>query len=96
MKGGPVYPGGGTMSWWTVKNVYKWSADNSAELAKGWIVQAATIAELADKIKKDPKKLEATVQSSTTNSAPPGWIRSLPGQRRNCCPSAQVRSMRWK
>ena len=62
MKAGPVYAGGGTMSWWTVKNVYKWSADNSAELAKGWIVQAATIAELAAKIKKDPKILEATIK----------------------------------
>lgn len=62
MKGGPIYSGGGTMSWWTVKNVYKWSADNSAELAKGWIVKADTIAELAAKIKKDPKALEATIK----------------------------------
>ena len=62
MKAGPIYPGGGTMSWWTVKNVYKWSADNSAELAKGWIVQADTLTDLAAKIKKDPKMLEATVK----------------------------------
>jgi succinate dehydrogenase/fumarate reductase flavoprotein subunit len=62
MKAGPIYPGGGTMSWWTVKNVYKWSADNSAELAKGWIVQADTITDLAAKIKKDPKMLEASVK----------------------------------
>jgi len=55
-------PDTGTMSWWTVKKVYSWSKDNSKELAKGWIVQADTIAELARKINKDPGKLEATLK----------------------------------
>jgi succinate dehydrogenase/fumarate reductase flavoprotein subunit len=62
MKSGPIYPDTGTMSWWTVKKVYSWSKDNSKELAKGWIVQADTIAELARKINKDPGKLEATLK----------------------------------
>lgn len=40
---------------------YKWSKDNSAEVAKGWIVKADTIRDLAAKIKKDPDALEKTV-----------------------------------
>jgi hypothetical protein len=40
---------------------YKWSADNSEEVKKGWIVSANTIAELAQKIKIDPKVLAETV-----------------------------------
>ena len=62
MKAGPIYTDSGTMAWWTVKKAGTWSKDNQAELAKGWIVQANTIAELAAKIKKDPKKLEETVK----------------------------------
>ncbi len=38
-----------------------WSEDNSAELAKGWIKKAHTIAGLADKIGLEPKILEDTV-----------------------------------
>jgi len=49
------------MGWNRIKGVYQWSADNSVELAKGWIKKADTIRELAAKIGKDPDKLEATV-----------------------------------
>ena len=40
---------------------YKWSADNTAEIEKGWIVKADTLAELAGKIKIKPEALEKTL-----------------------------------
>ncbi|MDD4859049.1 MAG: FAD-binding protein [Dehalococcoidales bacterium] len=43
-------------------NLYKWSLDNSAEIAKGWIIQAKNPAELAKKIPTmDPATIEATI-----------------------------------
>ncbi len=50
-------------------NVYTWSKDNSAELAKGWIKKANSIAELAQIIKLDPKVLQETVYRWNMNSA---------------------------
>ena len=46
----------------TCRNPYAWSADNSVELEKGWIVKADTIEELAEKIGKDPAALKAEVE----------------------------------
>jgi predicted oxidoreductase len=40
---------------------YDWSADNGAELAKGWIKQAETITALAQTIGLSPAVLEETV-----------------------------------
>ena len=40
---------------------YKWSADSSVELEKGWILKGDTIRELAAKMGKDPDTLEKTV-----------------------------------
>lgn len=40
---------------------YEWSADNSAELEKGWIIQADTIEELAEKMGVDAAALTKTV-----------------------------------
>ena len=41
---------------------YKWSAHNSAEIEKGWIIQGGTAGELADKLKiKPPEVLEQTL-----------------------------------
>ncbi len=40
---------------------FKGSADNSAELANGWIARADTIKELAAQIGRDPDELQATV-----------------------------------
>jgi succinate dehydrogenase/fumarate reductase flavoprotein subunit len=40
---------------------YKWSADNSAEVAKGWIKQGKTIGELAKQISVDEAVLEKTI-----------------------------------
>jgi succinate dehydrogenase/fumarate reductase flavoprotein subunit len=41
---------------------YEWSADNSAEIEKGWIFKADTPAELAEKIDVDPAALETTIE----------------------------------
>jgi succinate dehydrogenase/fumarate reductase flavoprotein subunit len=49
------------LGWNLIKGVYIWSADNSIELAKGWIKKANTIKELAALIGKDPTVLDATV-----------------------------------
>jgi len=43
------------------RDLYSWSLDNSAEIAKGWILQGKTIAELASRISTDPKALEETI-----------------------------------
>ena len=37
------------------RDLYSWSLDNSAEVAKGWIRQGNTAAELASRISVDPK-----------------------------------------
>ncbi len=49
------------MAWPISAYNYEWSADNSVELEKGWIVKADTIEELAEKIGRDPATLRATV-----------------------------------
>ncbi|MFC1533496.1 FAD-binding protein [Thermodesulfobacteriota bacterium] len=41
---------------------YKWSSDNSKEIANGWITKAETIGELSKKISIDEVSLEDTVQ----------------------------------
>jgi succinate dehydrogenase/fumarate reductase flavoprotein subunit len=66
---GPLYPpsivlfGVDTVPYYYGSTVegYRWSLDNSVELAKGWIVKADTIRDLAAKIGKDPTALENTV-----------------------------------
>jgi hypothetical protein len=50
------------ISWNVVVENYSWSKDNSAEIEKGWITKAKTIADLAQRIGRDPKVLEATVR----------------------------------
>lgn len=50
------------MTWNAVVHNYDWSEDNSAELDKGWIVKADSIAQLATMIERDPAVVEATVQ----------------------------------
>ena len=44
------------------RTLYKWSPDNSAEIAKGWIIQAKSIAELANRISVDGVNLENTIE----------------------------------
>lgn len=49
------------MSWATVVDGYEWSEDNSAEIAKGWVLRADTIEELAAKMGRDPLAVRRTV-----------------------------------
>ena len=46
---------------------YKWSADNSEEIKKGWILKADTLSELADKLKIKAETLEGTLQRWNTD-----------------------------
>jgi succinate dehydrogenase/fumarate reductase flavoprotein subunit len=49
-KGPVVYRPGTTFTWFNAHSGYKWSADNSAEVAKGWILSAPDLAGLASKM----------------------------------------------
>ena len=40
---------------------YRWSKDNGAEIKKGWIIQASTLADLAGKLRMEAAILEETV-----------------------------------
>ncbi|BBF23211.1 hypothetical protein SUTMEG_11020 [Sutterella megalosphaeroides] len=60
-KAGPI-SGGATSGYALNRESYKWSTDNSAEIESGVIVKAATIRELAEKIKVPADTLEATVK----------------------------------
>ncbi|WP_164730397.1 FAD-dependent oxidoreductase [Pelagibacterium montanilacus] len=42
--------------------VYGWSADNSEEISKGWVLEATSLAELADKMGVDAASLEQSVE----------------------------------
>lgn len=43
------------------RDKYQWSEDNSVEIAKGWIVRAQTIRELARRLSMDESTLEDTI-----------------------------------
>ena len=58
---GPLYDKHPSHGWTQIVERYEWSADNSAELAKGWIKAADSLASLASVIGLDPKALEDTV-----------------------------------
>lgn len=63
-RAGPVCNTNQNMGWSSiVAKEYSWSKDNSAEVAKGWIIKADTINELAGKIKVDPAALAKTVNT---------------------------------
>jgi succinate dehydrogenase/fumarate reductase flavoprotein subunit len=51
------------MTWSAVvtRSEYTWSADNTAEIASGWIIKGDTIAELATKINLAPEALQQTI-----------------------------------
>jgi len=44
------------------RKLYKWSKDNSEEIAKGWIIKADSVDELAKRISLDPGRLEETLK----------------------------------
>ncbi|MEI7712978.1 MAG: FAD-binding protein [Rhodospirillales bacterium] len=58
---GPLYDSHPSHGWTQIVEKYEWSADNSKELAQGWIVEADSIGALATKIGLDPATLEATI-----------------------------------
>lgn len=58
---GPLHDNNLYHGWNSILNVYHWSDDNKAELAKGWIIGADTVAGLARKIGLDPVAVDGTV-----------------------------------
>lgn len=56
-KGPIIMPG--TTGW--NRDLYQWSEDNSAEIAKGWIIRTKTVRELADHLSLDAVTLEDTL-----------------------------------
>jgi len=67
----------GTSSWFVDYSGYKWSSDNSAEVASGWILSANSITALAAAIAADPDnggkmtgaQLQATLTAYNTDAA---------------------------
>src|ERR1700730_2225098 len=51
---GPLYDGHPSHGWTQIVERYEWSEDNSAELAKGWIKAADSLASLALKVGLNP------------------------------------------
>ena len=51
------------IQWSHVHDWYTWSDDNQAEVERGWIVEADTLEELAEKLGIDPAGLQATVDA---------------------------------
>jgi succinate dehydrogenase/fumarate reductase flavoprotein subunit len=58
---GPLYDATPSHGWTQIVERYEWSADNSVELAKGWVKRADTLAELAAAVGLDGAALESTV-----------------------------------
>jgi len=58
---GPLYDKKPVMGWCRIIERYDWSEDNAAELERGWIKRAGTVADLARAIGLDPAALEASV-----------------------------------
>jgi len=58
---GPLYDKHPSHGWTQIIERYDWSPDNSAELAKGWINRADSIAELASLLRLEPAALADTV-----------------------------------
>ena len=48
-------------------NIYQWSSDNSKEVAKGWILKARSINELARKMSVNPEVLQTTLTKYNTD-----------------------------
>lgn len=66
---GPLYDKHPSHGWTQIVERYDWSEDNSAELAKGWIEKADTVAALADRIGLDPEVLDQTVARWNAHAA---------------------------
>jgi succinate dehydrogenase/fumarate reductase flavoprotein subunit len=58
---GPLYDKHPSHGWTQIVEQYPWSEDNRTELARGWVKQAATLADLAELIGVEAAALEASV-----------------------------------
>jgi succinate dehydrogenase/fumarate reductase flavoprotein subunit len=58
---GPLYDGHPSHGWTQIVERYEWSEDNSAELTKGWIKKADSLAGLATQIDLDAAALSGAV-----------------------------------
>ena len=58
---GPLYDGNPSHGWTQIVEQPEWSDDNSTEVAKGWVKQGKTLADLAAVIDVDPDALTASV-----------------------------------
>jgi succinate dehydrogenase/fumarate reductase flavoprotein subunit len=58
---GPLYDAHPSHGWTQIIEKYDWSADNSRELAKGWVTRGNNIAALAAALGLDPATLAETV-----------------------------------
>jgi len=99
---GPLYDKKPVSGWGRIVERYDWSDDNVAELKRGWIKRAETIADLAKLIGLDPRALEETVSRWNTHSAggkdpssaaPRCSPRSVPvpTTQSNSCPRCSIR-----
>lgn len=80
MEAGPLYNKEPNRGWTAMMDRYDWSADNSAELEKGWIRKAESIAELAGIIGVDAAALEDTIarwNAGADNGEDPEYGRKL-------------------
>jgi succinate dehydrogenase/fumarate reductase flavoprotein subunit len=66
---GPLYDKHPSHGWTQIIERYDWSEDNRAELAKGWIRSASSLAALAADIGLDPAALAASVERWNRNCA---------------------------
>lgn len=58
---GPLHDGKPTHGWTQIMEDYAWSGDNHAELARGWIMTAATLDDLGSKLGLPAAALEQTI-----------------------------------
>jgi hypothetical protein len=64
---GPLYDKHPSHGWTQIIERYDWSEDNRAELAKGWITTADSLASLASGVGLDPAVLSDTVNRWNRN-----------------------------
>jgi predicted oxidoreductase len=50
------------MTWVTAVRKQRWSEDNAAEIAKGWVLKADSVAELAARMGRDARRVQDAVE----------------------------------
>ena len=66
---GPLYDKKPVSGWGRIMERYDWSADNSAEMQRGWIKRADTVEALASSLGLNPNSLEQSIQRWNRNCA---------------------------